>query len=514
MSHEPGSRLARDESAALVELRFGLFLGLLRGRRLDLDRVQDRLELRVEVGVVVELRADSDGVGLADPKEPQHSLYSLPPIDDLLAGRLPSDPLLDLGLCDRLFDSERFLDAHVHAVQKSWELCVDADNHIHTGCRGIVDVQQHAGRVLLFRNPEAPRVLERNSLFVVGQRKLAVIGPYWWVCALRAEQRDMKADTSQLYDRDRAVEFYEARFEQGYMDEWPAERKRRLVEVIRRLPLPAAGRALDFGCGNGVLTDVVRQALPDWEVCGVDISACAVRNARSRYPLCEFLEATEIDRKFDLVFTHHVLEHVFDLSTVIGEMDACLEPSSFMFHILPCGNEGSLEHRVCLLRRDGIDDKLEGRFFYEDEGHVRRLTTKELQAICSARGFALSREFYSNQRDGAVEWITNSSPRFVMAFADPHKAIDDEAKRELKRIRGMLVLVAALRLPIRLFREMIAQRQRRKLKHVLALLVIAPMLPLSVGIDHHWKRKAAREWSKRKTDPAGSAMFLLFSREI
>jgi hypothetical protein len=64
--------------------------------------------------------------------------------------------------------------------------------------------------------------------------------------------------------------------------------------------------------------------------------------------------------------------------------------ASAMLHILPCGNEGSFEHNVCLLRKDGINPELEGRFFFEDEGHVRRLTTEQLSALCAKMGFVLT----------------------------------------------------------------------------------------------------------------------------
>ncbi len=52
-------------------------------------------------------------------------------------------------------------------------------------------------------------------------------------------------------------------------------------------------------------------------------------------------------------------------------MDGYLKPESSMLHFMPCGNEGSYEYNVCLLRSDGINTELENRFFFEDEGHVR-----------------------------------------------------------------------------------------------------------------------------------------------
>jgi trans-aconitate methyltransferase len=323
----------------------------------------------------------------------------------------------------------------------------------------------------------------------------------------------MRQKTSELYDKDRSVEFYEERYEGGYMDEWPPERKRRLIEIIRGLPLPERGDALDFGCGNGVLTEVVRQALPEWNVFGTDLSATAVQNARRRYPRCTFLEAEELEKKFDMVFSHHVLEHVFDLEAVMGQINACLKARGSMLHILPCGNEGSFEHRVCLLRHDGINEKLEGRFFFEDEGHVRRLTTERLSAVCSPHGFELTREFYANHHDGAIEWITNSKPSFVRMFTDPKQAVDADAARKLKGMRRKLGLLVVLRLPARLLTEVVGNPRRRTPVHLLALLASAPLLPLCIAVDRYWKRRAATEWTTRKTEPSGSAMTLFFSRD-
>ena len=198
---------------------------------------------------------------------------------------------------------------------------------------------------------------------------------------LALKEEKMKAQkTSYLYDEKQSVEFYEDRYDQGYMDEHSIEKKRKVFEVIQDLQLPAKGEALDFGCGNGVLTEIIRQALPAWKIYGTDISKKAVYNAKLRYPDCTFIEANSPDltqKKFDFVFTNHVFEHVFNLSEVFNQMNTYLKPKSSMLHFLPCGNEGSYEYNVCLLRKDGVNKELENRFFFEDEGHVRRLTTDE-----------------------------------------------------------------------------------------------------------------------------------------
>ena len=83
-------------------------------------------------------------------------------------------------------------------------------------------------------------------------------------------------NTSDLYDQSKSKTFYENRYISGYMETWPIEREERLLDVIAHLDLPVTGKALDFGCGNGVLTEVIRQALPSWKVYGTDISNKAI----------------------------------------------------------------------------------------------------------------------------------------------------------------------------------------------------------------------------------------------
>src|SRR6185369_8157500 len=108
------------------------------------------------------------------------------------------------------------------------------------------------------------------------------------------------------------------------------------------------------------------------DVCGVDVSETAVRAAREREPGCRFFElgAPDLPRgAFDLVFSHHVLEHVPDLGAALATIAALASPRGEMLHILPCGNAGSFEERIVALRRGGTDPALENRFFFEDEGH-------------------------------------------------------------------------------------------------------------------------------------------------
>lgn len=196
---------------------------------------------------------------------------------------------------------------------------------------------------------------------------------------------------------------------------------------------------------------------------------------------------------------------------MFNQMNEYLKPESSMLHFLPCGNKGSYEYNICLLRKDGVNKELENRFFFEDKGHVRRLSTDEFCTLCQTKNFELQKEFYSNQYYGAIDWITNSNPKFVLMISDTSQAINKEAKRKLKKIRLYLILITAFRLPVKIVTTMLNKRNK-KFKHYLRLLMGLSFYVFSSPIDKYWKRKAREEWDAKRLDRNGSEMILYFKR--
>jgi len=318
----------------------------------------------------------------------------------------------------------------------------------------------------------------------------------------------------QLYQKNQSIEFYETRYKKGYMEYWPNETKRKIFEVIRGLQLPETGDALDFGCGNGILTEILRQALPNWKVYGADVSKTAIENAKRCNPHGTFFVLNDSkfkQKKFDFLFSHHVFEHVYNLSEVFCQMESYLKRESSMLHFLPCGNEGSYEYNICILKNDGINKELGNRFFYEDQGHVRRLTTNECCELFKAKNFKLQKEFYSYQYYGALLWITDSSPQMILKISDSFNAVDKEAKNKIKKIRRQLILIKILRLPAQIVNKVLDETNKQ-LKHYLLLMLGLPFYVFSSPIDKYWKRKASIEWEENKAERNGSEMGLFFKR--
>lgn len=298
------------------------------------------------------------------------------------------------------------------------------------------------------------------------------------------------------------AEFYDDRYSGDYLDDWPAEKKARIRELVRSVVMPPHGRVLDYGCGVGVFTGVLKEALPGWVTVGADISAKAIEKAQARFPECLFQTIGPdgyLEGRYDVLFSHHVLEHVFDIESAASTMAALCAPSGFMIHVLPCGNPGSFEHAVCSMSLGGIEKKRGNRFFFEDMSHVRRLTTLDMVKLLEPHGFVLVHSFYANQFWGGVDWITTYDSSFIKMLFSTDKAINLKA---LIALSGMGVCGSLLQ-RVRNYHTTVKYGQSRftdVLKHI------------SVWLGRTLVALAQREWRDQKLRENGSEMYLVFER--
>lgn len=101
------------------------------------------------------------------------------------------------------------------------------------------------------------------------------------------------------------------------------ERFLRRVAALAREGGPAA--VLDAGCGEGVVAERLRAALPGAELTGIDLRAEAIAAARRRVPDARFAVGDACapafgDGAFDLVVCTEVLEHLDDPRRALREL--------------------------------------------------------------------------------------------------------------------------------------------------------------------------------------------------
>jgi SAM-dependent methyltransferase len=177
----------------------------------------------------------------------------------------------------------------------------------------------------------------------------------------------------------------------GMQDIGPVHRHtaRIIVETARRL---GARSIVDVGCGNGVNLAALQSALPLNDVVGIDVSrqALDVAQARVRGDFHEMdLERGEpLPRKFDLVLTSQVIEHLHDDDAFLRMLRAMCGRYVFV---------GTMQGRM---RKSELSI-----------GHLRNYTRRGLEDKMRAVGFSIERviewgfPFYSPVYRTLIEYV-------------------------------------------------------------------------------------------------------------
>jgi len=324
----------------------------------------------------------------------------------------------------------------------------------------------------------------------------------------------MKVDPAAV---DAAAEYYDDRHRRGWMDAWPADKKARVIALIEELKLPSGARVLEYGCGVGVFAEAVKRALPRLDVHGCDISATGVRRARERCPDVAFhhVDASRpgaLGGPFDLIYSHHVLEHVTDLHGTLATMATLVAPGGYLLHITPCRNPGSLEARISSLVEPAGNGA--GRFPLDDSSHLRRLSSTELVAAARVHGLSPIRALYANQFWGGIEYLTVQYHWTLLAWLDPRQGHDGGAKLRLLGMASWLLPLSLLRNGPRYVLRGVATAKSPVKKAVFAMLVPLAVVtyPVAAFLDTCLVALREREWREHRAESNGSEMYVLFER--
>jgi 2-polyprenyl-3-methyl-5-hydroxy-6-metoxy-1,4-benzoquinol methylase len=111
-----------------------------------------------------------------------------------------------------------------------------------------------------------------------------------------------------------------------------------LVENLQKTAaLPAAGRLLDIGCGNGGFLRACSRALPGWRLAGSEFSA-QHRDTVEKISGVEKLYVGALDAipgTFDVISLIHVLEHIPAPTAFLKAVSAKLSPGGWLLIEVP-----------------------------------------------------------------------------------------------------------------------------------------------------------------------------------
>lgn len=319
-------------------------------------------------------------------------------------------------------------------------------------------------------------------------------------------------------DKEAIAGFYDQRYEGDYMEDNESLEVLRVNSVLMRVP-GGVKSILDYGCGQGRWLPVLARVFQEARITGVDISSKAVEKAQRRFPGHNLQvfdgEQTPFEEgSFDLIFSYHVLEHVSIVEKTVADMSRLLSEGGHIVVIFPCGNTNSFEEKIVRIIRDGMERTKadEVRFYFEDAGHLRRMSSREIIGRFNHYGIRVVEQFFANQFWGAMEWISKSGTAFVRHFFDYRKGITFLASLKLFFLQMVFLPLATIRLVASINFLESFQNSRRPTKKIVILLV-GPFKPLARLVDKVLNILALAEWKMRKKSQNGSAQFLIFQKE-
>lgn len=199
-------------------------------------------------------------------------------------------------------------------------------------------------------------------------------------------------------------------------DSAAAPRSRALVDfVVSAAKLPAQGRLIDIGCGNGAALVNFSAALPGWKLSGSELSDKA-RSKLSALPNFEALytvDVPEIPGPFDVVTMIHALEHMPAPFDTVTQSTVKLTPTGNLFIEVPDLETSPFDiavadHRSHFTR--ATLGYLTGRAGVKAETLTNQVLPKEITFLGkSAKGMSAAK---SNPADGlslieaTVRWLT------------------------------------------------------------------------------------------------------------
>lgn len=153
--------------------------------------------------------------------------------------------------------------------------------------------------------------------------------------------------------------------------------------VIRTTLPPKNSTILDFGCGEGRYIEEFLKINP-YKIIGTDISSYAINRAKKKFPKARFYAVSGDDKlpvtsnTVDFILAADVIEHIFDVSNFLLEMNKSLKKGGKIFISTPY--HGLIKNLIIALV--GFDIA-----FNPTHQHIRFFTKKSLSKLLENHGF-------------------------------------------------------------------------------------------------------------------------------
>ena len=161
-----------------------------------------------------------------------------------------------------------------------------------------------------------------------------------------------------------------------------------------------AGKFLDIGCGTGIQDTQFIKDFPNWEFYGVEPDEVAFKEASKidGFKVKKgFLEDAQYPAKFfDIIFMHHVLEHLPDPKSTLLECRRILKDNSKLIITIP--------------NYDSLSSKIFGKYWrhLDIPRHLFHFTNKTINQLLEKTGFCIERLNYEIADGSFLNSLLNS----------------------------------------------------------------------------------------------------------
>ena len=153
--------------------------------------------------------------------------------------------------------------------------------------------------------------------------------------------------------------------------------------------MPNKGEMLDFGLGNGTYAKYAREL--GWHVSGYDVDCATTNELAKKLDMdirCgNFDQLAWGNKRFDLIYAHHVVEHLKDPVARLKSFHSILQDHGHLYIGVP--NISAWGSRVkYLLEKIGLKNKRVGKY-YDSEHHIFYYNPASLKRLLELSGFRL-----------------------------------------------------------------------------------------------------------------------------
>ncbi|MCG5531213.1 class I SAM-dependent methyltransferase [Halorhodospira halochloris] len=168
----------------------------------------------------------------------------------------------------------------------------------------------------------------------------------------------------------------------------------RLILEIGADLFESSSSVLDYGCGTGVLIELVKAKYPHLEINGSEVSNANIAACLEKGISCQKIDALpskdKDDDAYDLVICSEVIEHVQSPIEVLEDIARNVKPGGHVIVSVP--NAFNIKHRFYYLFGKHLDpnkDPVKRRF----PEHIQSLGFGHMEKLMTMAGLEIFREY-------------------------------------------------------------------------------------------------------------------------